>query len=100
MSKAAISESLRRAYYYDESGKWLGPEVEDSARWQAVTRVVSDRIAALEAALEQARIALEPAKNGLAWYRDRHPEDADGSDDEAAARIDAALRAIEEVRRG
>jgi hypothetical protein len=37
------------------------------------------------------REALEEARNGLLWYRDRYPEAVDGSDDEAMARIDAAL---------
>lgn len=35
--------------------------------------------------------ALEEARNGLLWYRDRYPEAVDGSDDEAMARIDAAI---------
>lgn len=39
--------------------------------------------------------ALETAKNGLLWYRDRFPEAVDGSDDEAMSEIDAALAAHE-----
>lgn len=35
--------------------------------------------------------ALEEARNGLRWYQERCPEAVDGSDDEAAARIDAAI---------
>ena len=35
--------------------------------------------------------ALEDARNGIRWYQDRCPEAVDGSDDEAAARIDAAI---------
>jgi hypothetical protein len=35
--------------------------------------------------------ALEEAREGLRWYQDAHPEDTDGSDDEAMARIDAAI---------
>lgn len=35
--------------------------------------------------------ALEEARTGLAWYQDRYPEAQDGSDDEAMARIDAAI---------
>jgi hypothetical protein len=35
--------------------------------------------------------ALEDAKTGLQWYRDRNPGQSDGSDDEAMARIEAAL---------
>lgn len=38
--------------------------------------------------------ALETARNGLAWYRDRYPESTDGSDDEAAGDIDAAIDAL------
>lgn len=81
----------------DERIAALEAEVADN---ESAVRVWRGRTERAEAALEQARGALEPAKNGLAWYRDRHPEDADGSDDEADARIAAALRAIEEVRRG
>ena len=35
--------------------------------------------------------ALEMARAGLQWYRDRHPEDVDGSDDEADRKIEAAI---------
>lgn len=35
--------------------------------------------------------ALERARSGLAWYQDRNPGQADGSDDEAMAQIDAAI---------
>lgn len=38
--------------------------------------------------------ALETARNGLAWYRDRYPESTDGSDDEAAGDINAAIDAL------
>ena len=44
---------------------------------------------------QQARDALESAKNGLLWYADAHPADKNGSDDEAIAVIDAALAALE-----
>jgi hypothetical protein len=37
--------------------------------------------------------ALEEARAGLLWYRDMHPESADGSDDETLERIDAAILA-------
>ncbi len=37
--------------------------------------------------------ALTTAQNGLEWYRDRHPEDTDGSDDEADAEFDQAIAA-------
>lgn len=36
-------------------------------------------------------LALEEARTGLVWYQDHCPSDANGSDDEALARIDAAL---------
>lgn len=35
--------------------------------------------------------ALDEARNGLLWYRDRNPGQSDGSDDEAMERIDAAI---------
>jgi uncharacterized membrane protein YdfJ with MMPL/SSD domain len=35
--------------------------------------------------------ALEEARDGLRWYQDSFPQVADGSDDEAMARIDAAI---------
>lgn len=37
------------------------------------------------------RAALEAAKNGLIWYREQHPEDDSGADDEMMAEIEAAL---------
>lgn len=37
--------------------------------------------------------ALEEARTGLLWYRDRNPGQSDGSDDEAMARIDGAIAA-------
>ena len=46
------------------------------------------------APIQQALDALETAKNGLEWYKDNHPEEVDGSDDEAAATIDAAFAAL------
>ncbi len=36
-------------------------------------------------------LALEEARTGLVWYQEHCPSDANGSDDEALARIDAAL---------
>lgn len=44
--------------------------------------------------LKQALEALETASNGLSWYRDRHPESTDGSDDEADLEIEAAIAAL------
>ncbi|WNL63661.1 hypothetical protein ST4_103 [Aeromonas phage ST4] len=35
--------------------------------------------------------ALEEARTGLAWYQETYPEAANGSDDEAMERIDAAI---------
>lgn len=41
---------------------------------------------------EQALLAaLEEARTGLAWYQEAYPEETNGSDDEAMARIDAAI---------
>jgi hypothetical protein len=39
------------------------------------------------------REALDVARNGLAWYIDMHPDEADDSDAETMAQIDAALEA-------
>ena len=39
------------------------------------------------------REALEVARNGLAWYIDMHPDEADDSDAETMAQIIAALEA-------
>ncbi|WP_421883184.1 hypothetical protein [Methylibium sp.] len=36
--------------------------------------------------------ALETAKNGLEWYQDTYPEAVNGCDDEAMAKIDAAIK--------
>lgn len=36
-------------------------------------------------------LALEEARTGLVWYQEHCPSDSNGSDDEALARIDAAL---------
>lgn len=106
-SDAIMGENGRRAGLLLLDLVALVRAVEEEIQVRFATPDQSARIAALENSLaerdrviEQARVALETAKNGLAWYRDRHPEDADGSDDEADARIAAALRAIEEVRRG
>jgi hypothetical protein len=41
--------------------------------------------------------ALETAKVGLQWYRDAHPEEVDGSDDEADAQIDASLSGLQSI---
>jgi hypothetical protein len=41
--------------------------------------------------LDNLRAALEAARNGLQWYRDKHPEDDSGADDEMMAQIDEAL---------
>lgn len=35
--------------------------------------------------------ALDEARNAIRWYRERHPEDDSPADDEAMARIDAAI---------
>lgn len=45
-------------------------------------------------ALRDAESALEAARNGLEWYTISHPEDVNGSDDEAIAQIDAATHTI------
>ena len=50
----------------------------------------------IEAQAERIRVlreALEVARNGLAWYIDMHPDEADDSDAETMAQIIAALEA-------
>lgn len=47
--------------------------------------------ALLIAAAPELLAALEEARDGLRWYQDSYPAATDGSDDEAMARIDAAL---------
>ena len=44
---------------------------------------------------DQLAAALRDARDGLLWYQERFPEVVDGSDDEAMARIEAALAAHE-----
>lgn len=53
------------------------------------------RAVKLFAAAEDLLVALEHARNGLAWYQDRYPGSTDGSDDEAMALIDAAIAKAE-----
>lgn len=55
----------------------------------------SERIAALEAALEQARVAMKALRSV-----DAHSALTEDDADTINANLDAALRAIEEVRRG
>lgn len=47
--------------------------------------------ARMMAASKSLLAALEEARTGLLWYRDRNPGQADGSDDEAMERIDDAI---------
>lgn len=49
------------------------------------------RIAKVE--LDKLRLVLEEAKNGLQWYREEHPEDKSGADDEMMEKINAVLKA-------
>lgn len=48
----------------------------------------------VEAAMRKGLEALEMAQSGLQWYRVAHPEEVDGSDDEADAGIESALAAL------
>lgn len=50
--------------------------------------------------IQQAIEALEEAQTGLAWYRDRNPEQSDGSDDEAALRIEHAIHNLRAAQEG
>jgi len=42
---------------------------------------------------DQLASALEAARNGIEWWRDMYPADANGSDDEMLSQIDEALAA-------
>lgn len=50
--------------------------------------------------IKEAIEALEMAKTGLEWYRDRCPDAVDGSDGEADEQIDAALAALRSMPQG
>lgn len=50
--------------------------------------------------IQQAIEALEEAQTGLAWYRDRNPDQSDGSDDEAALRIEHAIHNLRAAQEG
>jgi chromosome segregation ATPase len=52
---------------------------------------MQQEVVELRAKLKDMGSALQEAKSGLEWYQAMHPEDVDGSDDEAMERIDAAL---------
>ena len=51
----------------------------------------SEADARLFAASKDLLAALEEARNGLRWYQESYPTATDGSDDEAMARINAAI---------
>lgn len=36
-----LEDSLKRAYYYTESGEWRGPEASEWDRWHAVAKVAA-----------------------------------------------------------
>jgi hypothetical protein len=38
-NRTPLENSLRRAYYYDEHGKWRGPETDEWDRWHCVAKV-------------------------------------------------------------
>lgn len=60
--------------------------------WAALEkRELKGRFNLLEQQHEELLAALEEARTGLAWYQETYPESANGSDDEAMKRIDAAI---------
>lgn len=58
---------------------------------QGERREIQEANARLIAAAPELLEALEEARTGLLWYRDRNPGQSDGSDDEAMERIVAAI---------
>ncbi|GER16733.1 NADAR family protein [Variovorax boronicumulans] len=54
----------------------------------------------LGALVDELHGLLELSYNGLKWYRDAHPEDDSGADDELYERIDAALGKLAPVQHG
>lgn len=63
--------------------------------FQALQRGEGQTYGQLQVQCTQLMEALQEARTGLAWYQDNYPEAANGSDDEAMARIDAALAGSE-----
>lgn len=51
----------------------------------------------LKETLEEAILALEAAQSGLQWYQDMHPEEVNGSDDEANLQIETAIKDLQAV---
>lgn len=70
---------------HGQYGRAGGGEYEKTFAYNAWTSQ-AERIRVL-------REALDVARNGLAWYIDMHPDEADDSDAETMAQIDAALEA-------
>lgn len=69
---------------------WLEMRERTAPERQAISaEMAANQI--LIAAAPDLLAALEEARQGLAWYQETHPESVDGSDDEAMARIDAAI---------
>ena len=61
--------------------------------WMDLHTESADTIEAQAERIRVLREALEVARNGLAWYIDMHPDEADDSDAETMAQIIAALEA-------
>jgi hypothetical protein len=71
----------------------FGPAT-DAARGVAAVPMADLPGMARVAAMRHALTALEHAHAGLNWYGDRYPEAKDGSDDEAAELIAAAIEGL------
>lgn len=78
----------------NDSGPWNGMQPKDIRPLYTAPPDQSERIAALEAALEQARVAME-ALRSVDVHSALTEEDADAIN----AKLDAALIKIEEVRK-
>ena len=86
----AYSEGDRNARY-DTSDGSAQSALQDL---QEAIRAYGDaRAAAAEDKTRVLREALDLARNGLAWYIDMHPDEADDSDADTLATIDAAMEA-------
>ncbi len=89
------SEPIVRLSYDDyQRARYCVNACQGVSNGQLTLTSVSGAILMLKEAEQQRDellAALEEARTGLTWYQDAYPEAANGSDDEAMTRIDAAI---------